>query len=90
LKDIDKQFSEAEWKAKAAELLSTLADVKLALVVAQQQAYDQELEIKRLRNAFQVSQDAIVINDWKYEKNAQGSPIGVAPPVGSGATTAWG
>jgi hypothetical protein len=59
LKDIDKQIGEAELKARAAELLSNLADLKVALVEAKEEAAVKDGEIAKLKKAFQLRNDCV-------------------------------
>jgi hypothetical protein len=73
MKDLDKQYSQAELKAKAAELLSNLADVKVALVDAPDQIAEKEREIVKLRSAFQLRQET---DNFSFDKDEQGRPIG--------------
>jgi hypothetical protein len=49
LRDIDKELGEAELKAKAAELLSNLADVKIALVEAGDELRQRDAKIAQLK-----------------------------------------
>src|ERR1700722_14711551 len=76
LKDIDKQIGEAELKAKAAEPFSNLADVKIALVEAKEEAAAKDAEIAKLKNAFQLRSDCVRHNSFLYDKSAEGKPLG--------------
>jgi hypothetical protein len=69
-------MGEAEWKAKAAELLSNLADVKVALVDAREEIAEREKEIARLKAAFQLREDCVRRDNFLYDKNPDGSPAG--------------
>ena len=55
LKDIDKQIGEAELKARAADLLSNLADLKVALVEAKEEAAAKDSEISKLEDGISTS-----------------------------------
>lgn len=76
IKDIDKQLGEAELKAKSAELLSNLADVKVALVDARDALDQKEREIARLKAAFQLREDCLRHGSFLYAKKPGGSPSG--------------
>ena len=76
LRDIDKQLGEAELKAKAAELLSNLADVKIALVEAGDELRERDAMITRLKAAFQLKEDCVRQNDFLYSKSPAGTPTG--------------
>jgi hypothetical protein len=76
IKDIDKQIGEAELKAKAAELLSNLADLKIALVEAKEEAAAKDSEIAKLKNAFQLRNDCVRHYNFLYDKSADGKPQG--------------
>jgi hypothetical protein len=76
LKDIDKQIGEAELKAKAAELLSNLADVKIALVEAKEEAAAKDAEITKLKKSFQLHNECVRHFSFLYDKNAEGKPLG--------------
>jgi hypothetical protein len=76
LKDIDKQIGEAELKAKAAELLSNLADLKIALVEAKEEATTKEAEIITLKKSFQLRADCVRHYNFLYDKSVDGKPQG--------------
>jgi hypothetical protein len=76
LKDIDKQIGEAELKAKAAELLSNLADLKIALDEAKEEAAAKDGEIVRLKNAFQLRTEGVRHYNFLYDKSSDGKPQG--------------
>jgi hypothetical protein len=76
LRDIDKQLGEAELNAKAAELLSNLADVKIALVEAGDALRQRDGEIDRLKAAFRWRGECVQHGDFLYEKKPDGTPIG--------------
>jgi hypothetical protein len=76
LKDIDKQIGEAELKARAAELLSNLADLKVALVEAKEEAAAKDGEINKLKAAFQPRSDCVRQYNFLYDKGVDGKPVG--------------
>jgi hypothetical protein len=76
LRDIDKQIGQAELKARAADLLSNLADLKVALVDARDEIEEKDKEIGRLKATFQLKADAVRSGIFLYDKKADGSPKG--------------
>ena len=76
LRDVDRQIGEAELKAKAAELLSNLADVKVALVQARDDIESREKEMAKLKAAFQLREDCVRHENFLYDKKLDGSPRG--------------
>jgi hypothetical protein len=75
--DADKHYSQAELKAKAADLLSNLADVKVALVNAHDQIAEKDKEIARLKSAFQLREETVRVENFLYDKDDQGRPVGL-------------
>jgi hypothetical protein len=73
LKDIDKQFGEAEWKAKAAELLSNMADVKAALVDLKDQMEAKDKEISRLKSAFEARGETVESLGFRFPRRPMAS-----------------
>jgi hypothetical protein len=76
IKDIDKKLGEAELKAKAAELLSNLADVKVALVETRDELEQKDREIARLKAAFQLKAEGVRRTNFLYDKAPDGQPKG--------------
>jgi hypothetical protein len=76
LKDIDKQIGEAELKAKAADLLSNLADLKVALIEAKEEAAAKDNEINKLKQSFQLRSDCVRYYNFLYDKSTDGKPQG--------------
>src|SRR5256885_15872065 len=76
IKDIDRQIGEAELKGKAAELLSNLADVKIALVEARDEIGVKAKEVERLKSAFQLKEECVRHYNFLYDKNPDGTPSG--------------
>lgn len=79
LRDIDKQLGEAELKAKAAELLSNLADVKIAFVEAGDELRQRDAKIAQLKTAFQLKDECVRQHDFLYTKRPDGTPTGGRP-----------
>jgi hypothetical protein len=63
MKDLDKQYSQAELKAKAAEPLSNLADVKVALIDARDQIAEKDCQVE---TAFQLRQET---DNFSFDKD---------------------
>jgi hypothetical protein len=78
IRDVDKQLGEADLKARAAELLTNIADLKVALVEAQEFISEQSTEIKRLKDAFEFRGQLVEVGSFKYEKGLDGKPQGTA------------
>jgi hypothetical protein len=79
LNELGKQYDQAEFKAKAAELLSNVADLKVTLVEANDAIRERDTEIERLKGAFQLKEKTIRIeNAFLYEMDDKGRPFG--PP----------
>jgi hypothetical protein len=76
LREVDRQIGEAELKSKAAELLSNLADVKIALVEARDELEGKEKEIAKLKLAFHLREDCVRHENFLYEKKPDGTPRG--------------
>ncbi len=78
IRDIDKNFDAASYKGKIAELTTALADAKLALVDARDEAAGKQKEIDRLKEAFrQRSENTVIVQGCRYEKSADGKPLGM-------------
>jgi hypothetical protein len=77
LRSIDKELSQAEAKLKIADLTTALADVKIALTQARDDAAEQQAEINRLKSLHKrLSDDTVEINGRRYRKSADGKPLG--------------
>jgi hypothetical protein len=77
LKDLDKQLGEAELKAKSAALLSSLADVKVALVEARDEVLAKDKEIGRLKAVLaKRAADTVEHRGYRYMKGEDGGPRG--------------
>jgi hypothetical protein len=78
LKEIEKLYNAAELKLKIAELITNLADLKITLVDARQDAAEKQMEIERLTNLFKRSAELVEFNGYKYDKDQDGKPRGHA------------
>jgi hypothetical protein len=78
LKDIDKQLGEAEWKAKFAEVLSNMADVKIGLIELREDSDAKDREIARLKAAFEARGETVVYQGYRYDRASDGGPTGYA------------
>ena len=76
LRSIENSFSEAEIKAKMAELYSNLADVRMALADAQEDMRKKDAEIVELKRKLQRNEDLVEAGGYPYAKNAEGKPTG--------------
>jgi hypothetical protein len=76
LKDLNRQISEAELKSRAAELLSSLADLKIALVDARDEIDAKAREIAGLKAAFQLRGECVRQGNFLYDRKSDGAPIG--------------
>lgn len=76
LRDIDHKIEMAELKAKAADIYSAMADLKMALVDARDQIEQKDKEIARLKKAFEFKGKTIEAHDMIYEER-DGHPIGL-------------
>jgi septal ring factor EnvC (AmiA/AmiB activator) len=78
LRGIQKEFDQAEFKLKVAELNSSLADLKLTLADAKAEVADKDAEIERLQALLKKRSDTIEFAGFRYQKGDDGSPVG--PP----------
>ena len=78
LRDLEKNFSEATFKATIAEITSNLADLKMALSEAKSEAAEKDAEILRLKKEFAFrAENTIVVHGFRYEKSSAGPPQGL-------------
>jgi hypothetical protein len=78
LKEIDSEFDRATYKAKIAELTSTLAEAKTSLLDAREELRAKDIEIAELKRAFEFARDNTVVKKgMRYEKAPDGSPQGM-------------
>jgi hypothetical protein len=68
----------AEYKLKAADLMSSLADARIALVEAQEKSDQLDAEIKMLRDALDAKEQLIRAGDGYYALDDNGEPTGGA------------
>ncbi|MEW9807029.1 hypothetical protein [Mesorhizobium marinum] len=78
LREIDQSLDNAGMKARLADVISNLADVRMALVDARDEAIEKDREIDRLREAFYWRGNLVEVNGFKYESFEDGSPRGSA------------
>ena len=76
LREIDKSLDSSEFKAKMAELYSSLADVKMALADAQEDLWAKDKIIADLRSNFQRKIDLVDYRGYKYSRDLNGKPQG--------------
>jgi hypothetical protein len=74
LRGIQKEFDEAEWKLKVAELNGTLADLKSTLVDAKEEMAGKDDELKLLGDNFLVLKETVEYRGYRYDKTAAGGP----------------
>lgn len=76
LRGTGRSLEKAEMKLKMAELMSSLADTKMALVDIQDLAHEKDAEIERLEEGMRLKDVLIRHSDAYYEKDQEGSPTG--------------
>ena len=76
LRDIDHKIEMAELKAKAADIYSAMADLKMALVDARDEIEEKDKEIARLKTAFEFQGKTIERHNMLYEER-DGHPMGM-------------
>lgn len=77
LRDLDKGFDAAEYKGKVAEVTSTVADLRLALVEASETIRAKEQEIERLSTAMARRPQLVEREGYLYSKRKDGGPAGL-------------
>jgi hypothetical protein len=77
MRDIDKNFDAATYKAKIAELMSDIADAKIALIDAKDQIDALKKSEATLKVAFQRREDCVRDNDFLFERDDIGNPKGM-------------
>jgi len=76
IQDIDKNLDAATFKAKIADLMSTVAEAKIALVDARDEIASKDKEISRLKEELQFRRESTVtVAGFRYEKAENGKPI---------------
>ena len=77
LRGIEKNFDEATYKAKVAEVIESLTDAKLAMAEAKEDLAERDKEIERLKSDFQLRTNLVSDRgDYKYVANEAGEPLG--------------
>ncbi len=75
LREIDKSFDAATWKAKVAELMSDVAEMKMALLDAREAIQGLEAEKTELMGRLRFrAEKTIVHKGWTYEILETGKP----------------
>lgn len=77
IKDVDSAFDRATYKMQIADLMSSLADVKMSVLAARDEIHEKDAELKRLREDF-TRQAELVLGpgDYKYRVDKNGFKIG--------------
>jgi hypothetical protein len=77
LKDINKSFDEATYKANMTELIENLSEVRLALVEAKEQIFEKDREIETLK-MINIERGKLVkaAGGYHYQANDGGEPVG--------------
>lgn len=70
------EYDQAELRLKMAELLGTMADVKLALGDARDELAAKDAEIERLKAAFQYKGETVLYRSWHFPKTPGGRAFG--------------
>lgn len=69
-------YDQADLKLKMAEIVSTLADVKIALVEAGSESKAKDEEIARLKQAFIYSGTTVELHGWQFPATKHGEAYG--------------
>ncbi|AMS42242.1 hypothetical protein [Aminobacter aminovorans] len=77
LREIDKGFDHGELKARMADLYINLADVRMALVDAQEEARAKDADIAKLKVNFQFRATLVEERGFKYERLENGEAKGL-------------
>lgn len=78
MKEIDKNLDAATYKARIAELMSAVADAKIALVDARDEVATKVQGIAKLKEGLRIRRDnTLVVQGFRYEKGENGQPIGM-------------
>lgn len=77
LRGIEKNYDEATYRAKVAEVIEALTDAKLALAEAKLIVSEKDREIERLKESFNLRATLVSdCGDYKYIANDLGEPLG--------------
>ncbi|ASP55445.1 hypothetical protein CDO31_29295 (plasmid) [Sinorhizobium meliloti] len=77
LRGIEQGLDKAEMKARLADVLSTLADVKMALIDAQEESREKDAQIERLRGNFAIKEKTIRFDGFSMLAFEDGKPRGM-------------
>lgn len=77
LREIDRGLSQAELKARMADLYGTLSDVKIALADAREEMRSKDDEIATLKAKLKSSSALIEVRGYYYAADETGKPAGV-------------
>ena len=75
LRDFEKDFNNAEYKMRIADLYSTLADAKMALADAKEAIEAKDAEYAKLKKAFQLRESCIRVGNYLYDQQ-DGKSVG--------------
>jgi hypothetical protein len=68
VQEINKSYDEATWKAKTAELMGDIADMKVTLVEAQERIRELQNENEAVKTKLQFKAEKTkYVNGWRYE-----------------------
>ncbi|MCD4509729.1 hypothetical protein LQT97_00630 [Brucella pseudogrignonensis] len=76
LRAIDAGFDKAELKASLVDVMSSLADAKIALTEAEEKIANQKKEILKLRSSFEKRAELVEYKGFKFEAKEDGHPKG--------------
>lgn len=78
LRDIEKSFDESEYKIKIADILSNMADLKIAILEAKDTIAGKDEELTKLRQAFAFKfEKTVAVRGFTYEQDSKGGPQGM-------------
>lgn len=76
IKDADVSLEKAELKIRMAELISALADTKIASAEIVEISRHKDAEIEKLRNLLKFKEKLIRVNEAYFEVDESGKPMG--------------
>mgnify|MGYP001398699799 CR=1 FL=1 len=76
LREIDQGLDKAAMKARLADVISNLADVRIALTDAREEMRERDAEVDRLRRAFEFRSSLVEKDGYKFEPFPDGTPKG--------------
>ncbi len=78
LNDLEKNFDEAIFKIRIADITSNLAELKISLADAKAEAAEKDAEIERLKGEFAFkAENTVMSNGFRFEKTHNGRPQGM-------------